>query len=209
MRLALLLATCLALVACGGRPPPGDPARDGGPPGDGQLLPDARADSPQPHIDAAPHDGGVPSCSGPGSLTLNGAAVPVTVSGRMVFLNCCEAAEFVFDPAGTLGTRVVVMWRAQVGQPTAIPFSVDLADLPDGVGVQVLSGCGDPPEYCPNPTDTLSSGFQGTLTVTGETGLGYTMTLCMRADAPAGETHPVLRTLDLWAEDVVAPYPYD
>ncbi len=197
MRRALALTACLALAACGSRPPPGGPAHDGGPedaaPRDAPLFVDAPT----------------ASCTGPGSMTLNGTSIPVAVSGRMVFLNCCEAGELVFDSLVPNAPRVVVMWRAQVGEPTAIPFTVDLAAPPSGVGVQVLSGCGDPPEYCPNPTDTLSTGLEGTLTVDGETGLGYVMTLCLHAEAPAGETHPVLRTLDLWAEEVVAPYPGD
>ena len=209
MRRALAFAAIVALVGCGGRPPPGGPAHDGGAPGDSAVPGDARRDGAGPQLDGAARDAAPLACSGPGSMVLNGTSIPVAVTGRMVFMNCCEAGAFVFDGLTELDIRIVVMWRAQVGSPTAIPFTVDLADLPDGIGVQVISGCGDPPEYCPDPSDSLNTGLRGTLTVQGETGLGYVMTLCLRGEAPPGETHPVLRTIDLWAEDVVAPYPYD
>lgn len=201
MRLLLLLLTCCTLGACGGRPAPGGPGEDDAGVPDASHRDGATADG------ATKMDAGALQCSGPGRMVLNGTNVPVTVTGSMLFLNCCEAAELIFDPVGPNAPRVVVMWTAQVGGPAAIPFEVDLADPPDGVGVQVLSGCGDPPEYCPNPTDNLSRGLQGTLTVDGTMGFGYTMTLCLRGAAPEGETHPVLRTIELWAEGVVAPWP--
>ncbi|MSP59467.1 MAG: hypothetical protein EXR72_03835 [Myxococcales bacterium] len=127
---------------------------------------------------------------------LNGmlAASPA-VSAAILPLNCCEAAE-----AGVISmqlpTPLLVMWRHQVGQGPAPPVMLDLANLPAGWSVSVLSGCTSLQGGC-KPTDRFDSGLTGTLAVAGNFG-GYQMSTCLSVAEAGGTPHPVIHSLRLW-----------
>jgi hypothetical protein len=140
-------------------------------------------------------------------MVANGSASHPSVTGRALPLDCCDAAEFVVVTQSVPITLVpiVVMWRAPVGAPTALPATVDLANLPEGWVVRVDVGC-DPAQGGCNPApDSYTSGFTGTLEV-ARASAGYEMSLCLSLVEPAGSPHPLLHSLELHAPSVTAGY---
>jgi hypothetical protein len=139
-------------------------------------------------------------CNGPARVQLNGVtADSPAVTGRLMFLDCCEAAEFDVV-SQQISEPLFFAWRHQVNSQPVPPTTLDLADLPQGWMVTLYSGCSPTSPGC-TPSDLLSSGFSGRLTVSGVGQAGSHMSVCLNAVA---EGHPVLRTVQLWSPTVVA-----
>jgi hypothetical protein len=140
-------------------------------------------------------------CSGGARVELNGMeADSPAVSGRLMFLDCCDAAEF--DVVSMqIAQPIFFAWRHMVGAMPTPPTTLDLTNLPTGWGATLYSGCSPAAPGC-TPTDILTNGFSGTLTV-GDAipSGGYTMSVCLNASTSA---HPVLRSVRLWSQTVVA-----
>jgi hypothetical protein len=191
---AVLLA--LALVGCGGRAGPGTGDLDGAPPGDGPA--DAGADGSL-----------LAFCTGSSNrMIAYGNESNPAVSGTVLPLNCCDAAELTVVTATVPVSLVpiVVMWRAQVGSPTEVPATIDLASPPQGWGVEVYVGC-DPAQGGCNPApDSYATGLSGTLQVARTSAGGYDMSLCLIVAEAPGTPHPLLHSLQLYAPHVMAKY---
>jgi len=159
--------------------------------------------------DAAPDDALAAFCTGTSAhMIANGIDSHPAVTGTWLPLNCCDAAEFVVVTATVPVSLVpiVVMWRAQVGSPTEVPATIDLANPPQGWGVQVDVGC-DPAQGSCNPApDSYATGFTGTLQVSRTSSGTYDMSLCLSVAEPAGTPHPILHSLQLYAPHVTAGY---
>lgn len=161
-------------------------------------------------VDAG-HVGPLPAfCAGSTPhLNANGIESHPAVTGTMLPLNCCEAAELVVvtQTVPWQLVPIVVTWRAQVGQAT-IPATIDLANPPAGWAVQVYVGC-DPAQGGCNPApDSYTSGFTGSLQVTRTAAGDYEMSLCLAVEEPADGPHPLLHSLELWAPKVSSGYWY-
>jgi hypothetical protein len=147
-------------------------------------------------------------CTGSSArMIANGIESGPSVTGTVLPLNCCDAAEFVVVTATVPVSLVpiVVSWRAQVGQAT-LPATIDLANPPTGWGVQVSVGC-DPASGSCNPApDSYDTGLTGTLVVSRTSAGGYDMSLCFAVAEPAGSPHPLLHSLELYAPHVAASY---
>ncbi|HEY3352156.1 MAG TPA: hypothetical protein VGQ83_02825 [Polyangia bacterium] len=179
----------LALVACGGRAGIGSGPADGGSPGD------AGADAPLADF-----------CTGSfNHMVVNGIDSNPSVSGRPFPMDCCEAAELVVVTQ-TFAQIIIVSWRAQVGMPTALPATIDLANPPEGWGVQVLVGCDPAQGSCYPLPDSYTTGLTGTLQVARTGAGGYDMSLCLSVAEPAGSPHPLVHSLELYAPHVTAAY---
>lgn len=138
-------------------------------------------------------------CSGSARVEMNGmTAESPAVSGRLEFLDCCDAAEFQVVSA-QISQPLFFAWRHQVGTQPTLPTTLDLLNLPKGWGATLYSGCSPTAPGC-TPTDLLTSGFSGTLTVSG-TPSGVEMSVCLDADVNA---HPVLRSVRLWSPTIAA-----
>jgi hypothetical protein len=138
-------------------------------------------------------------CSGAARVQLDGmTAESPAVSGRLQFLDCCDAAEFEVVSA-QIKEPLFLAWRHQVGNQPNLPATLDLAHLPTGWGATLYSGCSPTAPGC-TPSDLLTSGLNGTLTVSGNLG-SYQMSVCLSAVAM---THPVLQTVRLWSPTVTA-----
>ena len=131
-----------------------------------------------------------------GRIELNGmlAASPV-VNAYSLPLNCCDAAEVDLQSA-QIATPIVVMCRHQVGQGPNPPVTLDLANLPPGWSVTVMSGCLAMQPACV-PTDVLSTGLTGTLTISGNP-LAYQMSLCLDGMEDPVHPQPVIHSIKLW-----------
>jgi hypothetical protein len=133
-------------------------------------------------------------CSGPARVELNGMrADSPAASARLLFLNCCNAAEFSVVSM-QIAEPLVFMWRKQVGGPDDFPATIDLASPPSGWGFSLASGCTSLMTGC-QPSDTLMEDLTGTLTVAGDFN-GYEMSLCLTATPLL--SHPVLKSVRLW-----------
>jgi hypothetical protein len=143
-------------------------------------------------------------CGDPASprIELNGmlAASPAVI-GHALALNCCDAAELVVDSM-QISTRIAVLWRHQVGQGPNPPITLDLANLPAGWGVSIMSGCDPTLPNC-QPTDIMNSGITGTLTIDG-TFAAYQMSACLQAADSAADPHPVIHSIQFWTPTVTA-----
>jgi hypothetical protein len=154
-------------------------------------------------------DGSLPAfCTGQFPRMLaNGNESNPGVSGTVLPLNCCDAAEFVVvtQTVPMELVPIVVSWRAQVGPGTGLPATIDLANPPQGWAVTVDVGCDPNQSHCV-PPDSYDSGFTGTLQVSRTSAGGYDMTLCLAVAESAGEPHPLLHALELYAPNITASY---
>jgi hypothetical protein len=192
MRPALLALVILAAAGCGGRAAPygglEEETGDGGP---------AR--------DASP--GAFCTGSGP-RMEINGVAATVVAQGRMLYLNCCEAAEVALTATDGSGSRLILSWRHQVGPSPGLPATIDLSAPPDGWGVELYAGC-SPSEGCPHPADTIDASegiLGGTLTIAGDFSQ-YQMSVCLEAADDPQHPHPILHRARFFASNVLAATP--
>ena len=144
-------------------------------------------------------------CTGQARVELNGMrADSPSVTAQPLYLNCCEAAELSIVSM-QIAEPLVFSWRSFVGTMPSPPTTLDLAALPQGWSVSLSSGCTSLQSGC-QPTDTLTEGFSGTLTIDGSlfTPGGYTMSVCLTVAEPASEPHPVLHSARLWSPTIAA-----
>lgn len=151
-------------------------------------------------------DGGVDQatgfCSGKARVELNGQrADSPFVSAQPLFLSCCEAAELSVVSM-QIEQPLVFSWRHFVGGMNELPVTLDLAKLPPEWSVSLSSGCSSLQTGC-QPTDTLSVGFVGSLTIDGDFN-GYEMSVCLDVAEPAAAPHPVLHDVRLWSPTITA-----
>jgi len=139
-------------------------------------------------------------CSGSARVELNGmeADSPV-VSGRLMFLDCCDAAEFDVV-SQQLAQPIFLAWRHMAGIQPAPPTTLDLTNLPSGWGATLYTGCSPSAPGC-TPSDILTTGLSGTLTVGAGGAAGYQISVCLNATASG---HPVIRDVRLWSQTIVA-----
>ena len=83
-----------------------------------------------------------------------------------------------------------------------MPVNLDLANLPMGWGVTVWSGC-DPTQANCRPDDSYTSGFTGTLQVSGAPG-AFQTALCLSVTEGMANPHPFLHSLHLETPPVAA-----
>jgi hypothetical protein len=139
-------------------------------------------------------------CSGPARVQMNGmTAESPAVVGRLMFLDCCEAAEFDVV-SQQISEPLFFAWRHFVNAQPTPPTTLDLTNLPQGWMGTLYSGCSPTSPGC-TPSDLLTTGFSGSLTVNGGGQAGFQMSVCLNA---ATQGHPVLRTVRLWSPTVVA-----
>jgi hypothetical protein len=139
-------------------------------------------------------------CSGPARVQMNGmTAESPSVTGRLMILNCCEAAEFDFV-SQQISEPLFFAWRHFGGTEPKPPATLDLTNLPQGWMGTLYSGCSPSSPGC-TPSDLLTNGLSGSLTVNGGGQAGFQMSVCLNAVA---EGHPVLRSVRLWSPTIVA-----
>lgn len=159
--------------------------------------------------DAGPADAGLDGsptefCTGvQAHMIANGIDSSPAVSGTMLPLNCCDAAEFSVVTQ-TFAHFIVVSWRAQVGA-TSLPATIDLANPPQGWIVEVYVDCEPMQGTCNPAPDSYTTGLQGTLQV-ARSNTGYDMTLCLNVAESVDSPHPILHSLRLYAPNVTTTY---
>jgi hypothetical protein len=207
-----LLVLIAAVSACGGRPAPrqGDLDDAGIPPADGPRRDGAAVPGDGPRRDGPASDGSRPDagpsafCQGNPRVAVDGQQAWAFVSGEMIYMDCCDAAEIVFEPQDVFDATIAVMWRRYAGGAMPTEVTLDLANLANEWGVTVFVDC-DPASGagCASPANAWRGTLSGTLAISGDYDQ-YTMTLCAEgvpdASAPAG----YLGAFKLWAQDVVA-----
>jgi hypothetical protein len=177
------------------------------PPADGQpdLSADRAADvarESQPPV----VDGGLASyCTGSlARMVLNGTEAHPAVHGKNLPLSCCFANQLEVISA-TVGFPLTVMWHTMADGISATPLTLDLASLPQGWTVRVVAGCDPLLSTCSTPGDIYDSGLEGSLQVT-RLASGFDTTVCLHLVEPAGSSHPLIHTMDLYAPHVLATY---
>ena len=207
------LAMVLTLVGCGtrsnisgreaGTSPdmPDGRARDDGQPG---LAPD-RATEVAPESQPPVVDGGLASyCTGTlARMVLNGTETNPAVHGKNLPLSCCFANQLEVISA-TVGFPLTVVWHSTADEISTTPLSLDLANLLQGWTVRVVAGCDPIMSTCSTPGEIYDSGLEGSLQVT-RLASGYDTTICLHLVEPAGSSHPLIHTMDLYAPHIVAP----
>ena len=150
-------------------------------------------------------DGALASfCSGDlAHMVLNGTESYPVVTGRQIPLSCCAAGQFVVTTQ-TFAEPLAVTWRVSGGAPSGNPAVVDLGSLPVGWSVRVAAGCDPLMSSCTTPGDVHEAGLEGVLELINLR-YDYDMSLCLRLVEPAGSSHQLLHTLDLYAPHVLAP----
>jgi hypothetical protein len=185
-------------------------------------FPDAKAEAPladgQPDLAAdraaevAPEsqppvvDGPASFCTGSmARLVLNGTEAYPAVHGKNLPLSCCFSNQLEIISA-TVGFPLTVTWHTMAGGlSSTTPADLDLANLPQGWTVRVVAGCDPIMSTCSTPGDIYDSGLEGSMQVT-RLASGYETTLCLHLVEPAGSSHPLIHTMDLYVPHVVATY---
>jgi hypothetical protein len=83
------------------------------------------------------------------------------------------------------------------------PIVLDLANLPSGWSVSIVSGCNPVTDGTCQPSDRYDSGITGTLSISGNIGAPQ-MSACASVDE--GTTpHPVMHSVHAWTPPVSPP----
>jgi hypothetical protein len=133
-------------------------------------------------------------------MVVNGIDSHPGVTGRIIPYDCCDGGEFVVTTA-TFVDLITVSWQSQVGAASGYPATIDLANPPKGWNVRIVIGCDTATSSCYPPPDGYTTGLQGVLQVTNNSG-HFDMSLCLHVEEPADSPHPIVHTLDLYAPHV-------
>jgi hypothetical protein len=176
-------------------------ARDGSPEVAGDVSSEAGREV-QPFV----VDGGLASfCSGDTPhMVVNGIESNPSVVGRVIPYDCCDGGQFTVTTQ-TFAYPIVISWRSQLGAGPTPPATVDLANPPSNWSVRVVAGCDPMLSSCTGPGDGYTSGLEGMLQV-ALAAYQFDMSLCLHIVEPAGSSHPLVHTLDLYAPHVVTTY---
>jgi len=141
-------------------------------------------------------------CSGDlARMVLNGGESYPVVTGKRIFFSCCFGGQFQVTTE-TFAEPLAVTWQWSDTQSSSIPMSVDLASLPAEWRVQVTAGCDPMGMSCSAGGDIYTSGLQGVLEVTFNPTVDWDTSLCLHVEQPAGSSHPLIQSLDLYAPHV-------
>jgi hypothetical protein len=177
------------------------PADVGSPDAAGDVSPEAAREVPPFVVDGALAS----FCSGDlPRMVVNGIESNPAVTGKMIPYDCCDGGEFDVTTQ-TFSYPIVVPWRRMASAAFRYPASVDLASLPSDWSVRVVAGCDPIQSSCGGPGDGYTTGIEGVLEVDGG-GSQFDMSLCLHVVEPAGSSHPLIHTLDLYAPHVLATY---
>ena len=172
------------------------------------LAPEAGQSDAAPDVGVVAVDGALAAfCSGDSpKMVLNGEASSPTVTGRILPLDCCDGGEFVVTTP-SFGHTLFFAWEVQVGPSASrFPATIDLANPANGWGARVIVGCDTSGAECYPAPDSYTSGLEGLLQVgRADASYAFDMSVCLHVAEPAGSSHPLVHTLDLYAPHVSTP----
>jgi len=145
-------------------------------------------------------------CSGDlARMVLNGLESYPVVTAKRIPFSCCFGGQFQFTTQ-TFAEPLVVTWQWFDTQSSGIPISVDLSNPSNEWKILVTAGCDPFGTSCTNTGDIYTSGLQGALVVTFNPTVAWDTNLCLHVEEPAGSSHPLIQSLDLYAPHVQVSY---
>jgi len=200
MRLSSTFALCFLAVACGGtiNNSDGGTNTDAGS-SDVSTTKDSSSDVITPPFDAGSF------CSGTTpKLQINGSdSTILKATGKAIILNCCQSAEISLATA-QFQAMMNIMWRTPALSGAA---TIDLANPPQGFGVEMDLGCDPATQSCANASPEeryFNEGFSGTIQyATGNNAMS--VSYCLQITESPSQPHAVIHSMALYAPNIDSP----